>query len=383
MQKKTSKTPYLLYLIVILSMLLPGGLLKATPFRTSPAQAAVSQQETLYSVTLRVVSARTEGEIAKGAAVTDYKFLVNVDNTGDPFDEANCDPATNPDYPDGCDLPSIRTVPAWSPIYTQGSVVDANGDNYTGLPPGKYLVSVTAEGFKIDGEHFTVPAIGDVEVQMHPLPLPPATLVIKVFEDNALTNGAFDARADGGEPPLAGFRASLNDIAGEVTADLFGNPLCTVYQKDGSGNIQYNPDGTPVIQTLGAGCYSDSEGMITIPNIGPLRYDVLVFPPTGQQWIQTTTLEGSLGWDTWLQEAGTGLDNEFLIAAEPFPWTIFGYVKPTQPPADWTGTGSIKGVIMGASTYVPAQAACPMSATPSAASWAPSCTAQSSSPGCL
>jgi hypothetical protein len=193
MQKKTSKTPYLLYLIVILSMLLPGGLLKATPIGTSPAQAAVSQQEMLYSVTLRVVSARTEGEIAKGDAVTDYKFLVNVDNTGDPFNEANCDPLTNPDYPDGCDLPSIRTVPAWSPIHTQGSVVDANGETTLLLPPGKFLVSVTADGFKIDGEHFTVPANGDVEVQMHPLPLPPATMVIKVFEDNALTNGAFDA----------------------------------------------------------------------------------------------------------------------------------------------------------------------------------------------
>ena len=67
--------------------------------------------------------------------------------------------------------------------------------------------------------------------------------------------------------------------------------------------------------------YSDADGIITLKNIGPMRYDVLMFPPAGEQWIQTTTLEGSQGWDTWLQEAGTGLDNEFLIAAEPFPWT--------------------------------------------------------------
>jgi hypothetical protein len=336
MHKRTKKTTHLLYLIVILSMLMSGGLVKTGPFEASSAQAAVSQQEVLYPVTLSVVSARTEGEIAKGAPISEFKYLISVDNTGDPFDQAWCDPATNPDFPDGCDLPSIRTVPGWAPIYTQGDQDSASG---IALPPGKYLVSVTADGFKIDGEHFTVPGDTNVEVQMHPLPLPPATMVIKIFEDNALTNGAFDAPAERG---LAGFRASINDIAGEITTDLFGNPLCTEYDADGN------------ITKLGAGCYSDANGDITIPNIGPLRYDVLIFPPAGELWIQTTTLEGSLGWDTWLQEAGTGLDNEFLIAAEPFPWTIFGFVQPTAPPADWIGAGGIKGVIMGAATYIPA-----------------------------
>jgi hypothetical protein len=368
MQKRTSKTTNFLYLIIILSLLLPGGLVKTAPFEATPAQAAESQAYAgPFAVTLSVISARTEddapgGPVKKGDAITEYKFLINEDNTGDPFfdeNSENCDPASNPEFPDGCDLPSIRTVPGWSPIVTQGDQTELNGSSAVMLAAGKYLISVTADGYKLDGEHFTVMGDTHVVVEMHPYPLPPATLVIKVFEDKALTNGAFDARADGGEPGLKGFRASLNDIAGEITADLFGNPLCTEYQKDDKGKVLLDEDGAPIIKKIGTGCYSDEEGMITIPNIGPLRYDVLVAPPTGQQWIQTTTLEGSLGWDTWLQEAGTGLDNEFLIAAEPFPWTIFGYVKPTTPPADWVGTGGIKGVIMAASTYVPASGGLP------------------------
>ncbi len=43
------------------------------------------------------------------------------------------------------------------PIYTQGTQDDFNGVIGTGvsLPPGKYLISVLADGYKIGGEHFT------------------------------------------------------------------------------------------------------------------------------------------------------------------------------------------------------------------------------------
>ncbi len=49
-------------------------------------------------------------------------------------------------------------------------------------------------------------------------------------------------------------------------------------------------------------------------------------PPTGQSWVQTTTLEGNHDWDAWVMEGATGLDTEFVVAGEPFPATIFGYV---------------------------------------------------------
>jgi hypothetical protein len=355
--KINSKLFKILNLSLILALLLPGGLLGSMIRLESSVMAAPVQQEELYPVLLRVESARTEPKagVEKGDLITEYKFMINVDNTGDPFNEAGCDPYLDEDYPDNCDLPGIRTVPAWAPIYTQGNQDDLNEVDPVWLPPGKYLISVTAADYKLDGVHFSVPGDSELVVGMHPFPLPPASMVILVFEDNALTNGQFDAPAEHG---LAGFRASLNDIAGEITTDIFGNPLCSIYQKDpGTGEVILDEDGMPIIETLGMGCYSDEDGIITIPNIGPMRYDVLVFPPTGEQWIQTTTLEGSHGWDTWLQEAGTGLDNEFLIAAEPFPWTIFGFVKPDTP--DLGGTGSIKGVIMAASTYIPAQGGLP------------------------
>ena len=60
---------------------------------------------------------------------------------------------------------------------------------------------------------------------MQPDPLPDSTLRAQVFLDEASTNGAID----NGEPGLAGFQGHINDTLGEVTTDVYGNPLCTVY----------------------------------------------------------------------------------------------------------------------------------------------------------
>ena len=337
-------------------------------------QAQIAQTET---ITLKVVSARTEPRagVEKGEPVTEYHFQIVEDNTGDPFNDTDCwaftDPPTNTirneNYPDNCDWPGVRTNRAWAPIVTQGTEEHLNETTGITLPPGKYLISVLADGYKVDGEHFTIPLPepGLVEVGVHPLPLPPSSMIIQVFNDNAMTNSQFDAPVEKPAPgptSMAGFRVSLNDIAGEITADLFGNPLCTEYEKDPlTGEVLVDDDGMPLnITKIGGECLSDDYGIINIPNIGPIRYDVLVTPPDGTDWIQTTTLEGSHGWDTWLQEGGTGLDNEFIVAGEPFPWTIFGFVRPTNTLtiAD-PSYGSVKGVIVGITTYSPSQGGLP------------------------
>ncbi|NLF15601.1 MAG: hypothetical protein GX597_27755 [Anaerolineaceae bacterium] len=390
-RQKSGAWMTLLALLVAVSMLAPvpavpranalGPDVATLAMTSSQAAPAAAAQATTDTITLRVISARTEplaldgAGVNEGDPVTSYKWMINEDNTGDPFDDTDCwaylDPPANtirnPNYPDGCDWPGVHSTPGWSPIVTQGTEADLNETQGVTLPPGKYLISVQGDGFKVDGEHFTVPmdVPGLITVAAHPLPLPTSSMVIQVFNDNSMTNGQFDAPVEQpgpGPTSMACFRVSLNDIAGEITTDLFGNPLCTEYEKDPvTGDVLLDADGMPAnIVQLGGECLSDDYGIINIPNIGAMRYDVLVTPPDGETWIQTTTLEGSHGWDTWIQEAGTGLDNEFIVAGEPFPWTIFGFVKPSEatlPPIP--DGGSITGVVAGITAYTPSAGGLP------------------------
>mgnify|MGYP001327310748 CR=1 FL=1 len=315
----------------------------------APVQAAPAAQAPTNTFSLRVVSARTEpnapgGPVTAGDVITEFQYLINEDNTGDPLQlrEDGCTPA-DANYPVNCNWPSLREVPGAAPIMTQGDQSDfANGG--FDLPDGRYLVSVMADGYKIGGAHFTVPLTGPVTVELHPHPLPSATMRIKVFEDISPVNGQMDAPAEGG---LAGFRVTINDTLGQVSVDVFGNPLCTTYDA--------NMEPTGQTDCL----YSDANGDIVVPNLGPLRYDVLVTPPDGSDWVETTTLEGSPSWDTWLQEGGTGLDNEFVVAGEPFPWTIFGFTRPMDGLNDAGVTGGVRGTLVGASVYLPQQGGLP------------------------
>jgi hypothetical protein len=148
------------------------------------------------------------------------------------------------------------------------------------LPPGKYLVSVLAGDYKIGGTHFIVPLPdpGTVTVELQPHPLPPATIRIKAYEDVSPTNGMFDP----GENGLPGAKALISDILGQVSVDVFGNPLCTLY--DAAGNPLPTPVGQPADWCL----YSDANGDIAVPNLGPNRFDVNVAPPTVNALNQPT-----------------------------------------------------------------------------------------------
>ncbi len=325
--------------VTILAMLLGGQ----ASFVGS-AQAVSVAALTTNHLMLNVVDAGTS------FALGEYKYLINVDNTGNPSQprDEGCSPE-DAGYPDSCDWPSIRAVPGSAPIFTQGDQNDFNGVNMAGLdlPAGKYLVSVMINGYKLGGAHFTVPLQdpGIVTVALQPHPLPAATMRIKVFEDDASTNGQMDVPSEHG---LEGFRAVINDILGQVSTDVFGNPLCTTYDAGGTptGINEY-------------GCLiSDANGDMAISNLGPNRYDVLVIRPTGTDWLETTTLEGSPSWDTWLQEGGNGLDNEFVVAGEPFPWTIFGFVRPENS-LNTGATGGISGTLVSASVYLPQAGALP------------------------
>ena len=195
---------------------------------------------------LRVESARTvnatdPNSIKKGDPVTTYKWLITADDTGNVNDPTSlCVPesgtgASAGSYnPDRCQWPSTRYTPGNVAVVAEGDQTDfapgTNGNStlFYSLDPGKYLISVTANGYKIDGAHFTV-AGGDsqqVVVSMQPYPLPLGTLRLRVFHDTAPVDGTYEV---GVEKPLAGFTTHLNDVLGEVTTDFYGNRLCTNY----------------------------------------------------------------------------------------------------------------------------------------------------------
>jgi hypothetical protein len=256
------------------------------------------------------------------------------------------------------------------------------------VPPGRYLISVLADGYKLDGKHFCVgtntsgnpsadACSSSVTVELQPTPLPDAQIQSAVFEDVSPVNSAPDLPAEHG---LAGFQGHIYDVLGEVTTDVSGAPLCgtgrclsacyvvnggvdigTVAPIDAAGRCPVDATGLPMLEGGFAPAGAAIEGKVKIPNLGPNRYTLQVTPPDGSGWVQTTTLEGSHDWDAWVMEGATGLDTEFIIAGEPFPAIIFGYVPaPGTPSAAGSpvssalaGTGSITGVVDFVKIYVP------------------------------
>ena len=389
---------------------------QAAPISSAAAPATDPAAPT-STITLAVIAARTEPRafggagVTKGDAVPAYTWMINEDNTGTTvtrnanpgsacsawLDAAHTQP--NPAYPGSCTWTSIAGLASSAPVVAQGDESDiASGLD---LPDGRYLISVLADGYKLDGTHFTIPmeAPGVVTVPLQPLPLPTATIKSQVFADVTSANGQYDPGEDG----LPGFSGKITDYIGQVNTDVFGNPLCTKYEFDDLNNngvqeanetIILDAANEPTVTRLGGKCLTGdvnmdglvnatdenlyvslgldpalARGVLTIPNLGPNRYALAMVPPTGSDWVQTTTLEGNHDWDAWVMEGSTGLDTEFVVAGEPFPATIFGYVPgPTstyQAPAGQTywdvpahkfaagGTGTIKGVVDAMKVYVP------------------------------
>ena len=353
-----------LWSVFLILVIMAGGLqaLNLAPVQTARAQT--------NNMALRVESA------SDGTTIQTYQYIINVDNTGttaqrNPNPDSGCSPQ-DAGYPGSCNWVSIAGRANNSPILTQGDQSDfAAGMN---LPEGKYLISVLADGYKIDGAHFTVPlpdTTPNVVVQMQPYDLPDATIQAEVFEDNAPTNSAPDVPAERG---IAGFKAHIADYIDEVTTDVYGDPLCgnnqcvsKCYAVDGGVDLgivdPIDADGRCPFRdelplnamttdtNLPIGEDAIIQGKVIIPNLGPNRYALSVVPPNGSPWVQTTTLEGNHDWDAWVMEGATGLDTEFVVGGEPFPATFFGYVQETNTMAP--GSGEITGTALAVSAYIP------------------------------
>ncbi|MEO8519277.1 MAG: SdrD B-like domain-containing protein, partial [Dermatophilaceae bacterium] len=347
---------------------MPVAMLVALP--ALPAQAA-----TTSDLSITVSSARTEprafggvnGGVTKGDPIANFKYIINVDTTGttgqrSPAPGSGCS-ALDPGYPSSCLWQSIAENSGGSPIYTQG---DQSDFPLLAMPDGRYLISVMADGYKIDGAHFCVdsapadvpgcvnPLAGPLAVTLQPNPLPDGTVRALVFEDNAPTNMGWDT----GENLMAGFVGGVADTLGPLQTDVYGNPLCTRYE--GEDPVTYaiplarlDANMVPIpIPGTGGQCVSDADGMLAIPHLGSNRYTVTVTPPNGPTtWIQTTTLEGNHDYDAWNMEGDTGFSTIFAKGGEPTPDPIFGYVKATNTMG--AGTGTINGSVVGIKTYTP------------------------------
>lgn len=355
-------------------VLLAALAMVAVQFTVPPwaPRAAAAVPAVPGGITLQVMSARSVNPAAPlaagfapaGTAIPGYKWLINADVGGNPGTALNqgtqaCLPAsagvgvgsTDPNYADTCQWPSVRKTSGQAPIIAQGDQSTLSSSiPLAGLDPGKYLISVTADGFKIDGQHFTVVTgqVTPVTVQMNPTPLPLTTLRIQVFNDNTPVDATYEVGAEGG---LAGFTAHLYDVFGDVSVDYYGNAICTKYKLTTAGAIDF-VGGKPVVDTaVSTGvCTSDSTGEIVIPNMGPNRFAARITPPVpaaGQtyQWVQTTTLEGGHDHDIWSQEGATGFDTEQSKGAELVPSVQFGFVK-TQALSSTVPTGGVKGVVV-------------------------------------
>jgi hypothetical protein len=358
--------------------------------------AAAGPKATTSRLTLKVDSARTStltGGPKQGDAINQYHWLINLDNSGDstqpssqaiPYNQPGgdiCHPKTptspngDPFFHDpakqfasGCQWPSLHRADS-PPVVSEGTEADwntslaipaATSPAGRGLQPGKYLVSVTSNGYQLGGAHFSMPnTSGVIDVALNPYPIPLGNMVLKSFLDMSPTDSFWDVT----KPGLAGFRPKLSDYDGLVTVDYFGNPLCTTYKMNGAGKIILAADGAPEIDTPGS-CRTDVNGDITIPNLAPNRYSVQLAPPNATDYVQTTTLEGNHDFDVWIMPNDTGLDTEMVVGGEPVPFVNLGFVKPTPMPAmtnadGSAATGEVKGRIMGTNVYQPGKGGVP------------------------
>lgn len=255
-----------------------------------------------------------------GNPIAGYRWLVESDTTYNVIPGALVG-----------DTLSVRFHKSYAPVVAKGKAYgpDVNID----VPDNeRYFVSILpSSGYTIGGAPVTF-GQDSVTVTVNPLPLPTAQISIFVFEDNYPINNAPDIPEERG---LEGFSIVLADAAGlygiaggQMMMDAFGNMLGTTYKKDSEGNFIFNPDGTPKVDVMGTGVIkTDADGKATIKYLAPGKYGVQAVPPEGENWHQTSTIEGTKTIDAWVKANEPPFFVEF---GPPGYHTFIGFVKPME-----------------------------------------------------
>ncbi len=267
-----------------------------------------------YAFTLNVVG-------SDGSAVGAYRWLVEEDNTYHVV-------------PGVSDPDSLAKN-----FHTSYMPAIAAGDETIPLPnldPSKhYFISVLPKsGYSIGGAQVK-PGQGSATVRVVKHPIPTAQISILVFEDTYPIDGVPEVPQENG---LEGFNVVLEEAGGrygisggQVMLDAFGNPLGTTYMPDGSVDML----GDSVIKT-------DANGEVLIKNLSPGKYGIKIVPPSGQGWVQTSTIEGSPVIDAWVKANEPPFFQEF---GPPGPHVFVGFVQPFADAAVLSGGGTVTGRI--------------------------------------
>lgn len=269
-----------------------------------------------WALTLNVVG-------PDGEAVTGYRWLLEEDDTYQ----------ISPGVPDPETL-SVKFHSSYMPVAASGNQGQAS--NIPADSSKHYFLSVLPDsGYTIGGAQIK-PGQGQATVVVNSLPLPTAQILVFVFEDNYPINNNPDLPQEKG---LEGFTVLLADAGGrygqsggQQMMDAFGNPLGTEY--DANGNVTRM--GSGVIKT-------DKNGYANIKNLAPGKYGIRAVAPSGQTWVQTTTIEGSKTIDAWVKANEPPFMVEF---GPPMPHIFMGFIKPTNDTTVLNGNNTINGRIV-------------------------------------
>jgi hypothetical protein len=303
------------------------------------------------TVSVRVVTPNSGGPLIS----TGFRWLLEEDVTYPvtpclPTASTSCPPPSTTDT----NTLALNLHKSYMPVVATGSV--ATGGTTTISVPDtskRYFLSVLPnEGgdCQLPGHCFTMSghqiAVGQssVTVAVTSQPIPTAQIFVRAHEDSAPINNVWDD----GEAGLGGFNVFIYDMAGQLNTDTYGNPIGTVYEGLAS-------DGTPRVKRLGDGSihtmtaaevndpnknpYGLEVGEALVKNIAPGKYGVQVVPPYGQDWHQTSTIEGTKGLDTWVKAGEPRYFAEFGPAGH---HAEFGFVRPANFPR-LTGSHTITG----------------------------------------
>jgi len=243
----------------------------------------------------------------------------------------------------------------YSPVATKGRSSTSSA-NINVSSANRYLVSVLPDAATTGGPRFAMggklveAGVNDVTVVVNKKEVVgTAQISVYVFHDIAPINNAPDFPA---EPGIADFSILLFDFAGAVSQDAFGNQLGTQYARNSDGTFRFNADGTPVIKVPGTGeiitcnqaevdtynawlaalpldystmpreCRQVGEAFIKF--IPPGKYGTRAVPPPGQTWVQTATIEGTPGVDSWVK---ANEPNRLIEFGPAFPHVFLGFVQ--------------------------------------------------------